>query len=169
MRNGKIIAHTKRERNLFTLDLAAPNQAMSAKVMAIRGRGRPTHLVSPNKRIRLWHRCLAYVSNARVVRASKLVDGIDLGPKKEYDPAEVLIDSDDSEASADENESPDDINACPALPQYVPAAMIPAGTTISDQTPSIRLGQMTKPMCWTSYVPRAWGASPREPSGETRA
>lgn len=135
MRNGKIIAHAKRERNLFTLDLAAPNQAMSAKVMAIRGRGRPTHLVSPNKRIRLWHRRLTHVNSARVVRASKLVDGIDIGPNKEYDPAEVLINSDDSEASADEKESPDDTVASLALPQFVPAAMIPAGTTISDPDP----------------------------------
>ncbi len=80
--------------------------------MAIRGKGRPTHLVSQNKRIRLWHRRLAHVNNARVVRAFKLVDGVDLGPdNKEYDPAEVFIDSDNSdnsEASANENDLPVD-------------------------------------------------------------
>ncbi len=38
MRNRKIVAHSKRERNLFTLDLATPNQVMSAKAMAIRGK-----------------------------------------------------------------------------------------------------------------------------------
>ena len=32
-----------------------------------------------------------------MVRASKLVDGIDLGPEKEYNPAEVLIDSEESD------------------------------------------------------------------------
>lgn len=95
MRDGKVIAHAKRERNLFTLELAQPGKAM-----AMTGLGRPTHLVSQNRRIRLWHRRLAHINNARVVRASKLVDGIDLGPQDaEYDPADVLIDSDDSDAS----------------------------------------------------------------------
>ncbi len=97
-RNGKIVANAKRERNLFTLNLAAPNQAMSAKAMAIGGKGQPTHFVSQNKQIRLWHRPLVHVSNARVVRASKLLDGVDLGPdNKEYDQAEVFIDSDNSD------------------------------------------------------------------------
>ena len=100
MKSGSIIARAKRNHNLFTLDLAMPGQIMSAisRAMAITGRGRPTHLVSQNKRIRLWHRRLAHASNARVVRASKLVDGIDLGPKKEYNPVEVLIDSEESDA-----------------------------------------------------------------------
>ena len=81
---------------------------MSAKAMAIRGKSGPTHLVSQNKRIRLWHQRLAYVSNARVVRAFKLVDDVNLGPdNKEYDPAKVFIDSDNSnnsEASVNEND-----------------------------------------------------------------
>lgn len=66
--------------------------------MVIIGRGQPTHLVSQNKRICLWHRQLANTSNARVVRASKLVDNIELGPEKEYDLAEVLIDWEESDA-----------------------------------------------------------------------
>lgn len=69
--------------------------------MAMTGRGRPTHLVSQNKRVRLWHRRLAHISNARVLRAAKLVDGMKLDNEKEYDPAEVLIDSDDSDVSND--------------------------------------------------------------------
>ena len=71
-----------------------------ARAMAITGRGRPTHLVSQNKRIRLWHRRLVHVSNARVVRASKLVDDISLDQDdREYNPAKVFIDLDDSNAS----------------------------------------------------------------------
>lgn len=102
MRKDKVIAHAKRVQNLFTLDLAAPGQAMSvrSRAMTITGRGRPTHLVSQNKRICIWHRRLGHISNARVVRASKLTDGIALGLQdKEYDPAKVLIDSDDSDDS----------------------------------------------------------------------
>ena len=103
MRGNKTIARAKRSHNLFTLDLPMPGQIMSAisRAMAITSRGRPTHLVNKNKRIRLWHRRLAHVSNAQVVRASKLVESIDLGPAKEYDPTEVFVDSEDSDDSGD--------------------------------------------------------------------
>ena len=68
--------------------------------MAMTGRGRPTHLVSKNKRIQLWHRRLAHINNARVVRASRLVNGIALiFQDTEYDPADILIDSDNSDRS----------------------------------------------------------------------
>lgn len=108
MKDGKVIAHARKNRNLFTLELAQPGRAMATiktvsiqlRTMAITGGGRPTHLVSQNKRIHLWHRRLAHISNAYVVRASKLVDGINLdNNNKEYNPAEVLIDSDDSDMS----------------------------------------------------------------------
>ena len=135
MRNGKIIAQAKRDRNLFTLELAQPGRAMATikavsilpKAMAIQGRGRPTHLVSQNKRIRLWHRRLAHISNGRVVRASKLVDGIQLGhdDDKEYNPAEVLIDSDDSDAS-DASDSEE--------PLKMPSGMEAKPTTVVCQT-----------------------------------
>ena len=61
MRKRKVIAHAKREQNLFVLKLAAAGVAMTIRslkprrTMAITGRGRPTHLVSQNKRIRVWH------------------------------------------------------------------------------------------------------------------
>ncbi len=77
--------------------------------MAITGRGQPTRLVSLNKRIRLWHRQLAHISNARIVRASKLIDGISLDQNdREYNLAEVFIDLDNSDASdcSDQEESP---------------------------------------------------------------
>lgn len=49
IRNGKVIVKAKRERNHFTLDFAVLNQAISARLMVIRGKGRPIHLVSKNK------------------------------------------------------------------------------------------------------------------------
>lgn len=60
MRNGEVIARAKRDRNLFTLDLAQPRRVMTVvnkrlKAMAITERGQLTHLVSQNKCIRLWH------------------------------------------------------------------------------------------------------------------
>lgn len=127
MRHGKVIAHAKQTRNLFTLDLAHPGRAMAvtiqpkaiatagqARAMAITGQGRPIHIVSQNKHIRLWHRGLAHVSNARVVRATKLVDGISFEQEnKKYNPAEVLVDSDDSDApvNSDEEELPTQLSA----------------------------------------------------------
>ena len=142
MRNGKIVAHAKREQNVFTLDLAPPSQAMSAKAMAIREKGRPTQFVSQNKQSRLWHPLLAHVSNARVVRAFNLVDGVDLGPdNKEYGSAKVFIDSDNldhSEASANENDLPVDKAWDSALLEPVSVPTIPTRTPQSQtQTPPI--------------------------------
>lgn len=115
MRNGKVIARAKRDQNLFTLNLAQPGKAMTvinkkSKAMAITRWRQPTHLVSQNKCIRLWHYQLAHVSNARVVKASRLVDGINFDIGKEYNPTEVLVDSNDSDtpnASDHEDLAPD--------------------------------------------------------------
>lgn len=71
--------------------------------------GRPTHIVSQNKYICLWHRRLVHISNAYIVRAANLVDSINFEQEgKEYNLAEVLIDSEDSNAldSLDEERSP---------------------------------------------------------------
>ncbi len=51
IRNGKVITRAKKEWNLLRLDLATFNQAILAKVIAIKGKSRPTHLVSKNKQI----------------------------------------------------------------------------------------------------------------------
>lgn len=91
MQYRKVIDYTKRTWNLFPLDLAHLGRAMAvtikpkamaiagqARAIAITGQGRPTHLVSQNKRIRLWQRRLAHVSNVYIVRAAKLIDTISL-------------------------------------------------------------------------------------------
>lgn len=59
MRNKEVITRTKKNWNLFTLNLAQLEKAMTVinkrlKIMAITEQGRPTHLVSQKKRIRLW-------------------------------------------------------------------------------------------------------------------
>lgn len=62
--------------------------------------GRPTHFISQSKFFCLWHQRLVYMSNARVVRASKLTDGINLDNKnKEYNPVKIFIDSNKSNVS----------------------------------------------------------------------
>lgn len=54
IKNKEVIARAKRNRNLFTLDLAQLGKAMTVinkEAMAIIKRGQPTYLVSQNKRI----------------------------------------------------------------------------------------------------------------------
>lgn len=60
--------------------------------MAITEQRQPIYLVSQNKYICLWYWQLALASNAWVVKASKLVDRIDLGSEKECNPVEVFLD-----------------------------------------------------------------------------
>lgn len=116
MTHRKVIAQAKRDQNLFTLELAHHGRAMAVtiqpKVMAITrqaheiaitGQEWPTHLVSQNKRIRLWYRRLVHASNAWVVRASKLFDGINLRLEKEYNLAEVFVDSEELDADDADN------------------------------------------------------------------
>lgn len=116
MRNGKVIAKAKKDRNLFTLELVHPGRAMAvtiqakamasagqAHTMTMTGQRQPTHFIGQNKCIHLWHQRLAYVSNAWVVRASKLVDSIDLGLEKKYNPAEMFVDLEKSDADDADN------------------------------------------------------------------
>lgn len=68
--------------------------------MAITGQGQPTHVVSQNHRIWLWHWQIAHISNTCIVGASKLVDGIDLDMEnKQYNLVEILLNSDNSDNS----------------------------------------------------------------------
>ena len=71
MKDGEAIAHAKRSRNLSILDLATPGKVMKVchevsaprqthRRRALRGRGRLTHFVSKNRKIRIWHRRLGY-------------------------------------------------------------------------------------------------------------
>lgn len=83
-----------------------PGQPISAisEVMAITGRGWPTHLVSRNKHIRLWYWRLAQISKTQIVKASKLAEGIDPCLAQKYNPTKVFIDSVDSEDLGDESQ-----------------------------------------------------------------
>lgn len=105
IRHGVIIAQAKRHQNLFILDRAIPKTVMKVRNLAMAtGKGRPTHLVSKNKKVRIWHRRLGHASNARVIRVSKLVDGINI-ENNEYDPTKVFIDS-DTENNDDTSDTP---------------------------------------------------------------
>ena len=75
----KSIRLVTRKKNLFICNTQIP----SRKIMLVKGQNQPTYLLSKNSQIRLWHRKLKYVSNTRVVEASKLNIRIDI--KIEYD------------------------------------------------------------------------------------
>lgn len=96
MQAGVPIAHARRDRNLFILDLASPNKAMQ-----VTGPGLPTHLVSKNKKVRVWHRSFGHASNARIIRASKLLTGMGSFDNA-YDPTEIYSDTEQSESDDDE-------------------------------------------------------------------
>lgn len=90
MQDGIPIAHTRRDWNLFILDLAAPRKVIQVNTQAMMTtrQGRPTHLVSCVKKVHIWHKRFGHASNARVIQASKLLTGMgDFG--KNYDFAEI--------------------------------------------------------------------------------
>ena len=63
--------------------------------MAVIRQEQAIYLVSKNKRICVWNQRLVYIRNVQVVRASKLIGGINLRIHK-YRLSKVLIDADDS-------------------------------------------------------------------------
>lgn len=101
MQVGHTIAHVKRNRNLFMLELAIPNKAMQ-----VIGRGHPTHLVSKNKNIRIWHCRFGHASNARIIRASKLLTGMGNFNNNSYDPTEVYSNSKHSVSNNNNDNKP---------------------------------------------------------------
>lgn len=62
--------------------------------------------MSQNKCFYLWYYRFAHVSNAQVVKTSKLVGGIELGPTKRYNLVEVFVDLEDLDDSGDNPQSP---------------------------------------------------------------
>ena len=80
------------------------NVAINKHAMMTKGQGRPIHLVSQSKKVRIWHRKFGHASNARIISASKLLAGMgEFGTT--YDQAEIYS---DSEAS-----KPEDVDAEP--------------------------------------------------------
>lgn len=56
-------------------------------------KSRPTYFVSKNNKVQIWYKRLRYTSNAQVIKASKLIAGIEI-KDNEYNPTKVFIDSD---------------------------------------------------------------------------
>ena len=68
------------------------NVAINKHAMMTKGRGRPTHLVSRSKKVRIWHRKFRHSSNGGIIRASKLLAGIGEFSTT-YNQAEIYSDS----------------------------------------------------------------------------
>ncbi len=110
MQDGVPIAHAKRDRNLFILDLAAARKVMQVNTQAMitTRQGRPMYLVSRVKKVCIWHRRFGHVSNTRVIWVSKLLT--EMGDFSEnYDPVEIYSDFKASELE-ESLDSPDLIN-----------------------------------------------------------
>lgn len=94
MQDGILIAHARKDQNLFILELAAPGKVIQVNIQAIMTieQGSLMHLVSYIKKVHIWHRRFEYASNTKVIRASKLLTGI--GDFSEnYNPAKIYSDS----------------------------------------------------------------------------
>ncbi len=97
---GNTIGSASRHKNLFTLDTP---KTTADKAMIIQGRGRPTYLQSQNPQINLCHRRFAHASNARIVQASNLVDGINIDVNTdEKQPLSSDSETEDVESDFDE-------------------------------------------------------------------
>lgn len=51
---------------------------MNKKIKITQKRGQPSYRQSQNPQIRFWQKCFGYISNARIIQVSKLVDIINL-------------------------------------------------------------------------------------------
>ena len=71
---GNIIGLMQRKKNIFVLDL----KNTANRIMIAQEKGRPIHLLSKNPEVRLWYCRFAHISNAWIIQALKLVDGIKL-------------------------------------------------------------------------------------------
>ncbi len=80
--------------------------------MTVQKRGRPSHFISRNKRVRIWHRRIENTSNTRIIRISKLLTGIE-DFNTEYDPEEVYNDLEQS--TSDNNIEAKTIQEVPKL------------------------------------------------------
>lgn len=101
---GKIIRLVTRRKNLFILNTQIPSKTISVK-----GRGRPTYRLGSNLQIWLWHRCFGHASNARVIQASRLVYGINLGEIGQVDKL-YFFDFESSHSNAEAIYKPASIN-----------------------------------------------------------
>ena len=71
-KENSIFRVVNRHKNLFIFDT-------SLRMVLVKGKGRPTYLLSSNPQICFWHCYLGHASNVGVIQASKLVNKIDLG------------------------------------------------------------------------------------------
>ena len=71
---GNMISSITKKSKLFVLN----TQSYDNKIILIKKKRRPIYLCSKNPQIKLWHRQLGYISNARVIKKSKLTDNIDI-------------------------------------------------------------------------------------------
>ena len=69
--------------------------------------GCPMHLVSKNKRVRMWYRRFGYATNARIIRVLKLLTGIDSFDNT-YDCIKIYNDSEQSVLDKAKNYQSDD-------------------------------------------------------------
>ena len=109
--------------------------------MLVKGRGRPTYLLSKNPQIKLWHRRLGHASNAKVVEAFKLNDGIDITIEKGQQIQEEPFSFDSNFNDEDKNSEPSPASNTPPTP----ATMLLNKVTSTGTDPDHSIEQLCDP------------------------
>ena len=107
--------------------------------MLVKGRGRPIYLLSKNLQIRLWHHCLGYASNARVIEALKLTNGIDITIEDDQQSLEGCFSS-DSEKNNEDNSSEPSLDRIDIL-------FTPTTTLLNKMTSTTNHDNSVKQLC----------------------
>lgn len=71
---GNINGSVDQKKNLFILDI----EDNAVKIMITQEKGKPIYLLSKDPEMRLYHCRFAHASNAHIVQAPKLVNGMNL-------------------------------------------------------------------------------------------
>lgn len=101
IKDRKIMAHTKKKKNLFLLNFTALGKVITVIIRE----NQSTHLVSKNKNINIWQYWLVYAKNPQSIKAFKLIYKIRFKDtySKKYDSVKILIKLNDFNVSNSKN------------------------------------------------------------------
>lgn len=130
-----MIGLATRKKNFFSLDICT----LPGKAMLSKKRAKPTYLLSKNSQIRLYYPQLEYASNTRVMKASKVIDGIDIIIKDGQQMQEKLFSSNSKDKNKDKN-----AELSPTCDTFFASATTPLNNVTST---SINLNDAVEQLC----------------------
>lgn len=96
MKDALLIVHTRRDCNLFILDLAMPKKVIqlntNTQTMMTTRHGKPTHLINCIKKVYIRYQRFEHANNTRIIYISELLDIIGDFSRK-YNPSKIYSNS----------------------------------------------------------------------------